>query len=297
MSNSGYRVQAATLYVVATPIGNLGDITYRAVEVLRQVNWIAAEDTRHSRPLLSALGITTPMVALHQHNEQSAGERLLHQLQAGESIALISDAGTPLISDPGFRLVQRLQEQGIAIVPIPGPSALITALSVAGLDTTAFTFRGFLPAKAGQRRAELQRLSLEPLTTLYYESPHRIAETLADLAELLEPTREIVIARELTKRFETIRRAPATDHLQRLQNDPQQGLGEFVLIVSGCPLREVERLQEAEGHRVAALLARELPLKQAAQLASQISGTGKNSCYNYLLSQQKEHPPINPNSI
>lgn len=268
------------LYVVATPLGNLGDITLRALEVLKRVDIIAAEDTRHSQRLLDACGVQTRLIALHEHNEQSAASEVIRRLGAGQSVAMITDAGTPAISDPGARAVARVREAGFRVVPVPGPSAAIAALSVAGFDQGGFLFVGFLPAKSGARRAAIEALRAQTPTLVIYESPHRIDESLADLAATLEPTRVIVIARELTKLHEQVVRLPLGDALAWLQSDPNHARGEFVLLIEGAPAREGLDL---ETERVLGLLLAELPLKTAARLASEITRQPRNALYARAL--------------
>ena len=268
------------LYVVATPLGNLADITLRALEVMRTVSLIACEDTRHARRLLDHYDIKTPTVSLHKHNEVQAGGKLLESLRQGKSVALISDAGTPAISDPGARAVAVVQEAGFPVVPLPGPNAAIAALSASGLVDERFLFVGFLPAKAGARRAEIERLKAVPAALVFYEAPHRIEETVADLLALLEPQREIVVARELTKMFEQIVRMPLAEVPAWIAGDENRKRGEFVLIVSAPPLREA---MDAETERVLRLLLAELPTKQAAKLAAEITGHSKNELYELAL--------------
>jgi len=279
-------IEAGTLYIVATPIGNLGDLSPRAIEVLQQVGHIAAEDTRHSAGLMRQFAITTPMFPLHEHNERQKSQVLLERLLAGESIALISDAGTPLISDPGYVLVRDARQAGVRVVPIPGASALIAALSASGLPTDRFCFEGFLPAKSGARRKYLETLRNEPRTLVFYESPHRILDSLADMLAVFGDEREAVLARELTKTFETFHHAPLGELLEWVNADRDQQRGEFVLLLHGAESGENEALQE--GERVAGLLAEELPLKQAAALAARISGAKKNALYDFLLQQKRD---------
>ncbi|MBL8437399.1 MAG: 16S rRNA (cytidine(1402)-2'-O)-methyltransferase [Zoogloeaceae bacterium] len=269
-----------SLYVVATPLGNLQDITLRARSVLAVVDVIAAEDTRHSQRLLDALGLRTRLVALHEHNEQAAAAGLIRLLEAGQQVALITDAGTPAISDPGARAVARVQEAGFPVVPIPGPSAVVAALSASGLSDPHFYFHGFLPTKSAARRAALNVLKPLVATLVFYEAPHRVAETVADLAAVLEGGRELVIARELTKLFEEIARLPLADGPAWLAADPNRGRGEFVLLVSAPPA--VEGL-DPDAERVLALLLAELPVKTAARLAAEITGASKNRLYGRAL--------------
>lgn len=273
------------LYVVATPLGNLGDISSRALETLRAVDLIAAEDTRHSRRLLDAYGIEAKLLAVHEHNEAGAVPRILERLSAGEKVALITDAGTPCVSDPGSRLVAAVQDAGFPVVPLPGPNAAIAALSASGLTAPHFLFHGFLPPKTGARRAAIEALKPIPAALLFYEAPHRIQETVQDLAELLEPERQIVLARELTKLFETIARMPLSDAPGWLGGDPNRLKGEFVVIVSEPPATEG---LSAEGERVLKrLLAEGLPVKQAVKLATDITGAAKNALYQRALEMAK----------
>ena len=270
-----------SLYVVATPIGNLDDISARALKVLRDVSLIAAEDTRHSLRLMQHFGISTPLGACHEHNERDEGSRFIQRLLAGEDVALISDAGTPLISDPGYHLVRQARAAGIKVVPVPGACALIAALSAAGLPSDRFIFEGFLPAKAVGRRSRLQLLKEEPRTLIFYEAPHRILETVAALAQVFGAGRTLVLARELTKLFETIHSCSLGDALHWLQADANRQRGEFVLLLSAA----VPDADNGEGERVLRLLLADgLPVKQAAKLAHAISGAGKNAMYELALS-------------
>lgn len=275
-------IKKGTLYVVATPIGNLADMSPRAREVLATVDVIAAEDTRHTRGLLNHFGIERPLVSLHEHNERKAVEELIARLVAGANVAQVSDAGTPLVSDPGFHLVRAAQEAGIQVVPVPGPSAVLAALSAAGLPTDRFVFEGFLPAKEGARHRRLQELAAEPRTLVFFEAPHRIEETLSDLAAIFGEAREAALARELTKTFETIRRAPLGDLARWVAADPNQRRGELVIVVHGAPASEGEL--DVEALRILKLLAAELPPRQAAALAAEITGKKKNLLYQALLS-------------
>jgi 16S rRNA (cytidine1402-2'-O)-methyltransferase len=267
--------------VVATPIGNLQDISLRALDTLRSVEVIAAEDTRHSAGLLAHYGIKAKLVALHEHNERQAGERIVEQLQAGGSIALISDAGTPAISDPGAVLVHMAREAGVKVVPIPGANAAVTALSAAGLLMPRFLFVGFLPAKRTHRREVLQNLSTVPVTLVFYEAPHRVLECVEDLAEVLG-ARSITFARELTKTFETISTLPLDQAVAWLGEDSDRLRGEFVLLVEGASAQEEVEVDE-EAQRVLKLLLAELPLKQAVKLATEITGAKKNALYELAL--------------
>jgi len=271
------RVQPGSLWVVATPIGHRDDFTARAVQTLRQVAVIAAEDTRHSRPLLQHYAIDTPLVALHEHNEREAVDALVQRMLGGESVALISDAGTPLISDPGFRLVRAARAAGVRCVPVPGACAAIAALSVAGLPSDRFVFEGFLPPKSAARRARLQELAGDPRTLIFYESSHRVAESLVDMRDVFGGDREAVLARELTKLFETVIGEPLDDLAARVAADPDQQRGECVLLVAGRGEEVDARL--AEGQRVFAILREELPPAKAAKLAAAISGAPRKLLY------------------
>lgn len=281
--------KAGVLYVVATPIGNRADITQRALEVLGNVTQVLAEDTRHSGALLRSLGITTPLLSLHEHNEQAQVDGVIARLREGHDLALISDAGTPLISDPGYRVVRAARQAGILVVPVPGPSALITALSVAGLPTDRFVFEGFLPAKAAARRAQLQTLVAETRTLIFYESSHRIQECLADLADIFGGPREAVIARELTKAFEQVHGGTLAELNAWLAADANRLRGEFVVLIAGAPPTE-ESAIGAEARRVLEILLRELPVKQAASLAAEISGARKNALYQLALELGGKEP-------
>ncbi|WPP45420.1 16S rRNA (cytidine(1402)-2'-O)-methyltransferase [Pseudomonas sp. AN-1] len=276
-----------TLYVVATPIGNLEDISARALRVLREVALIAAEDTRHSARLLQHFGINTPLAACHEHNEREQGSRLVQRLLAGDDLALISDAGTPLISDPGYHLVRNARAAGVRVVPVPGACALIAALSASGLASDRFVFEGFLPARATARRQRLQVLLEEPRTLILYEAPHRLLECLADLSELFGVERPAVLARELSKTFETIKGAPLGELHDWVAADSNQQRGECVLLVEGWQAPEGEEALSAEALRVLDLLLAELPLKRAAALAAEITGVRKNLLYQQALGRQK----------
>lgn len=278
----------ASLYIVATPIGNLADLSQRALDVLRSVDLIAAEDTRHSARLLQAHGIQTPMQALHEHNEMQRSGALLDQIDAGRSIALISDAGTPLISDPGYTLVRAAHQRGIRVVPIPGACAAITALSVAGLPSDRFCFEGFLPAKAGAREQRLQTLRTEPRTLIFYEAPHRIEAALEALVQVFGEARAATLARELTKTYETIVQADLATLLALVRNDADQRKGEFVLVVQGCPDPEPGRVQAQDDETLLRVLLEYLPLKQAAAAAARLSGGRKNQLYELGLKLQQK---------
>lgn len=275
-------IEPGTLYVVATPIGNLGDITARALEVLRGVDRIAAEDTRHTAKLLSHFGISTPQLSLHEHNEIERAAELVAALKAGRSIALVSDAGTPLISDPGYRLVREARAAGLRVSPVPGASALVAALSVSGLPTDRFVFEGFLPAKSAARRARLEALSGEPRTLVFYESPHRIRRSLADLRDCLGGRREAVLARELTKTYESVVGGRLEELCRRMEDRALETRGELVVIVAGAPEPASAEL-DPEAERILAVLAAELPVKQAARLGAAILGKPKNELYKRLL--------------
>jgi 16S rRNA (cytidine1402-2'-O)-methyltransferase len=274
-----------SLYVVATPMGNLQDITLRALAVLGAVDVVAAEDTRHTQQLLSAHGISAKLMAAHEHNEQKAATQIIERLQAGEQVAIVSDAGTPGVSDPGARLVARVREAGLPVVPVPGPSAVATAISVAGLETGGFHFVGFLPPKSAARRARVQALRSLTDALVFYESPHRILESVADLSAVLDDGRDLVVARELTKRFEQIVRMPLGEAAAWFAEDSNRQRGEFVLIVTGAP---PETGLPAEALRVLALLLDALPLKSAAKLAAEITGAPKNALYQQALEMRKD---------
>ncbi len=276
-------VEKGCLYVVATPIGNLGDISARAMDVLSGVDAIACEDTRHSAKLLLHLGITTRTLAYHEHNERQLCHKLVARLQAGESLALVSDAGTPLVSDPGYHLVCSAQEAGCTVVPIPGPSALIAALSASGLPSDRFSFEGFLPSKSSARRQRLQSLMGDSRTLIFYESTHRISDSIADMVDVFGADRYAVIARELTKKFETIHGDSLENLCAWMDTDPNQLRGEFVVMVKGA--EEVERVGvDAESERILKHLLADLPVKQAAGLAAKITGLKKNALYQHALS-------------
>ena len=266
----------AVLYVVATPIGNLDDISRRAIDVLRSVDVIAAEDTRHSQKLLSHHGVSTQLFACHEHNEETAADKLMTRLLGGSSVALISDAGTPLISDPGYRVVTLAHQNGIRVVPVPGASAAIAALCVSGLATDRFVFEGFLPAKQQARRAALQRFSHQAASIILYESCHRIVDCLRDMRDVLGADRKLCFARELTKTFETVRTLSIGGCLDWVEQDPDQRRGEIVLVLEGV---EEKPEDELELIRMMEVMLQELPLKQAAALAAKLSGRSRNECY------------------
>jgi 16S rRNA (cytidine1402-2'-O)-methyltransferase len=274
----------AGLYVVATPIGNLGDVTARALETLRAADVVAAEDTRVTRGLLTHFGIGTRLVAMHEHNERAAAQMVLGLLRAGKSVALVSDAGTPAVSDPGALLVDRVRAEGFGVFPIPGPSALTAALSASGIVADGVVFAGFLPAKGAARRRLLAQLAAGPWAIALFESPHRIAATLRDLHATLGD-RDVVICRELTKRFETIARVPLAGALEWVRADENRSRGEFVLVVEG---REVEAASALGARRVLEALLAELSVKQAAALAARITGRSRSELYGLALELSQE---------
>jgi 16S rRNA (cytidine1402-2'-O)-methyltransferase len=276
-----------SLYVVATPIGNLDDISARALKVLRDVSLIAAEDTRHSLRLLQHFGISTPLGACHEHNERDEGSRFIQRLLAGEDVALISDAGTPLISDPGYHLVRQARAAGVRVVPVPGACALIAALSAAGLPSDRFIFEGFLPAKAVGRRSRLELLKEEPRTLIFYEAPHRILECLQDLELVFGSERPALLARELTKTFETLKGLPLSELRAFVEGDSNQQRGECVVLVAGWTAPETDEVVSSEAMRILDLLLKEMPLKRAAALAAEITGERKNVLYQVALEKQK----------
>jgi len=276
-----------TLYVVATPIGNLQDITLRALEVLKTVDVVAAEDTRHTSHLLSHFAIQKKLIAVHEHNEQKSAQILLERLRAGESIALVTDAGTPGISDPGAIVVDVLREAGVKVVPVPGASAVIAALSASGITANGYVFYGFLPASGSQRRKTLEALKDYSSTLVFYEAPHRIIECVEDLAKVLGGERRITIARELTKTFETFHRCALQDTKGWLESDPNQQRGEFVLLVEAAAVVEEADISE-DAERILRLLLADLPLKQAVKLATEITGVKKNILYEFALKLKDE---------
>jgi 16S rRNA (cytidine1402-2'-O)-methyltransferase len=278
---------AGSLYVVATPIGNLDDISARALKILREVALIAAEDTRHSARLMQHFGIATPLAACHEHNERDEGSRFITRLLAGDNVALISDAGTPLISDPGYHLVRQARAAGINVVPVPGACALIAALSAAGLPSDRFIFEGFLPAKSAGRKARLEAVKEEPRTLIFYEAPHRILECLQDMEAVFGGERQALLAREITKTFETLKGLPLAELRAFVESDSNQQRGECVVLVAGWSAPESEDAVSSEAMRVLNLLLEEMPLKRAAALAAQITGERKNVLYQVALEQQK----------
>ncbi len=275
--------EAAALYVVPTPLGHLDDITLRALTVLRRVPWVAAEDTRHSAPLLRHYGSSARLLASHQHNEAHAADEIVARLDAGESVALIVDAGTPAVSDPGVRVVARARAAGHRVVPLPGACAAIVALSAAGFGDGRFLFYGFLPARSGQRAEVLRRLASLPWTLIFYEAPHRIVDTVEALAAVFGPARTILLARELSKLFEDLHCCSLAEAADWLRADANHQRGEFVLVVSGAPAQR----DEAEGERVLQrLLDDGLSVSQASRLAHAITGASKNALYQRALQSQ-----------
>lgn len=277
----------SVLYVVATPIGNLTDLSERAINILRTVDLIAAEDTRHTRQLLMHFTINKPLFSVHDHNEQQRVDKVVSELAAGQSIALVSDAGTPLISDPGFHVVQAVRDAGYRVVPVPGPCALVAALSAAGMPTDRFCFEGFLPAKSSGRKKQLQKVEDETRTLVFYESPHRILDSLTDMAEVLGKERQVTVARELTKTFETFYSGTLEQTLEWMQADSNQQRGEFVLVLAGAPEKEDEEAAAVSAEKVLKVLLAELPVKQAAALCAKITGQKKNALYQQALALQK----------
>ena len=285
----GARRPPGTLYVVATPIGNSGDISVRALRVLREVDAVLAEDTRRTRRFLATHGIETRLDPLHDHNERRMTAQVVRRLGKGESLALVCDAGTPLISDPGLHVVRRVRESGALVVPIPGPCALVCALSASGIPTDRFAFEGFLPARRAARRRRLEALSREPRTLIFYEAPHRVEATLADLSEAFGGERDAALAKELTKLHERIRSGTLDELREWLLEEDERARGEFVILVSGAreegpsPLRDDERIVLAE-------LLKELPVKRAVEIASRLTGRERNRLYRLALTIVAESP-------
>ena len=276
----------AALYVVATPIGNLGDITLRALETLAGVDRVAAEDTRVSGQLLAHFNIKKPLVSIREHNELAAAQKVIDQIAAGEAVAYVSDAGTPAISDPGARLVAAVRAAGLGVVPIPGASAVTTALSAAGLGQGAWLFHGFLPPKSGARKQALQNLSGVEAALVFYEAPHRVAETIDDMIAVLDPARGLTVARELTKRFETIVTFPLSEAPAWLAADPNHLRGEFVLVVH--PPAAAASADDTEAQRILAILLGELPASVASKLTAQLTGRKKAELYKMALALKPE---------
>lgn len=275
------------LYVVATPIGNLQDITLRALDTLKAVDAIAAEDTRHTSGLLSHFGISKKLIAVHEHNEHQSAEKLLSQLNAGESIALVTDAGTPGISDPGAVVVDLVRKAGVKVVPVPGVSAVIAALSASGIVQNGFMFHGFLPASGAARRKVLETLKTQTVTLVIYEAPHRIVDSIADMCAVLGGERRITFARELTKTFETIYSCNLSDAVAWLAADLNQQRGEFVLLIEAAAFKDAEEMPE-ETVRILKLMLAELPLKQAVKLATEITHEKKNVLYEFALQLKQQ---------
>jgi 16S rRNA (cytidine1402-2'-O)-methyltransferase len=271
----------STLYVVATPIGNAGDITLRAINALSIADAVACEDTRNTGHLLTRYGLSKELIAAHEHNEREVAEKLIARLQAGQRIALVSDAGTPAVSDPGARIVDAVRAAGLRVMPLPGPSAAVAALSASGLVNDRFHFVGFLPTRSKQRETALAGLRGIPATLVFYEAPHRIVESVEALAAAFEPTRQIVLARELTKLFEEMHRCALSEASAWLAQDANRQKGEYVILVEGASVAVDENAAESE--RVLGILLAELPVKQAATLAAQITGQKKNALYERAL--------------
>lgn len=285
-SLSHQNVPTSTLYVIATPIGNIGDISLRALHILGMADVVACEDTRVTKTLLSSYGLPKELVSAHKHNEREAGQYLIERLKKGERVVLVSDAGTPAVSDPGAKIVDAVRNAGLNVVPVPGSSAAITALSAAGFPDDNFLFVGFLPTKNTQRKEALKNLTDTTATLIFYEAPHRIEETLNALAEIFEPTRRIVIARELTKLFEEIHRCTMEELLDWFKNDANHKKGEFVLLVEGAAPAS-DKLN-AESKRVLSILMEEMPLSAAASVAAKITGDKKNRLYELALQLKKD---------
>lgn len=280
--NKTFPSEIPTLYIVPTPIGNLADITQRALDVLSAVDVIAAEDTRHTGKLLSHFNIQTRTFALHDHNEQQRAQVLVDKLLQGQSVALVSDAGTPLISDPGYHLVRQCRQAGVKVVPLPGACAVITALSASGLPSDRFSFEGFLPPKSKGRQDRLREIEKVQRTCIFYESPHRIMDSLQDMLAVLGPEREVVLARELTKTFETIQGMPLGELIPWIEEDDNRKKGEMVLLIHGYRESDDEAFSP-EAVRLLTLLAKELPLKKAAAVVAEMHGLKKNALYKWGL--------------
>lgn len=278
---------SASLYIVATPIGNLGDMVPRAVTILQSVNVIVAEDTRHSKKLLQHFGISTDLVAFHDHSSIREAENILKRLLAGESVAMISDAGTPLISDPGYPLVSLAHQSGVTVVPVPGACAVVTALSASGLPTDRFWFEGFLPAKTTARKQRLDELAALQATLVFYEAPHRIVELFTDLIEVFGNDRLCCMARELTKQFETIRRGTLIDIKHFIDSDSNQQRGEFVVLIA-APDKQANKALDTESTRVLDILLEELSVKQASALAAKITGKSRHALYDAALDKKNQ---------
>ena len=279
-------MKKGALYIVATPIGNLNDISFRAVDILKQVDCIAAEDTRHSIRLLKHLNFEKPLIPLHEHNEREESVKLLKRIEAGESIAIISDAGTPLISDPGYHIVRLAHQNNIPVIPIPGPAALITALSASGLPTDRFSFEGFLPAKEVAKQKALELLAKEERTLIFYEAPHRVLETLQTMALVFGMDREATVARELTKTFESIKWGKLSEILEWINAHSDNQRGEFVIMVAGFK-KQSEAMLSPETEKLLKILLSELSVKQAAGLAAKITGISRSVLYEYCINLNK----------
>ena len=277
------RPEAGLLYLVATPIGNLADLSFRALETLKQVDRIACEDTRTSRQLLDHYGIDKPLVAFHAHNEDKTAERLVESLLAGDHLALVSDAGTPLINDPGYPLVVHARTAGIRVIPIPGPCALIAALSASGLPSSRFAFEGFPPRKSGARRSFFESLLSDDRTLVFYESSHRVLETLKDLAAVFPGSRRLVIGREITKRFETFCATNVGEAAALVENDNDMQKGEFVLVLEGDDPKDKDQTLSTEALRILTVLLRELSVKSASQMTAEITGERRETLYREAL--------------
>ncbi|NUG21753.1 16S rRNA (cytidine(1402)-2'-O)-methyltransferase [Acinetobacter lactucae] len=272
---------SAQLFVVATPIGHLDDMTFRAIDILKSVSIVAAEDTRQSAQLFKHYNISTQLTACHDHNESNKIEQLVQRLLAGDNVALISDAGTPLISDPGFKLVRAAQEHGIRVVPVPGACAAIAALSAVGLPSDRFSFEGFLPSKASQRISQLEKLKNETQTLIFYEAPHRILECVKNMTEVFGENRPVGFAREITKTFETIKKMTLKDLVSFIENDHNQEKGEIVLVVGGAP--EKTDLEQEKLDELLKRLLQDLSVKAASQLAADLTGVKKKVAYQRAL--------------
>lgn len=283
-------LEKSALYVVATPIGNLSDISLRALDILAKVDVVAAEHIQNSRHLLAAHSITAKLISLHQHNETAVTDKILTLLDSGKRIALVTDAGTPGISDPGAILVKRVREHGYPVIPVPGANAAVCALSAAGITHPHFLFFGFLPTKTGLRKRELTALKSQHCTLIFYEAPHRILECVTDMIDVFGTQRQLILARELTKLFETIHGGTLGDTLAWLQADVHQQKGEFVLLLSGAEIPDKSEVSEQARHTLTCLLD-ELPLKQAVKLATQITGENKNTLYQWALDLKAARRP------
>lgn len=277
----------STLYITATPIGNLNDISLRALEILKTVDFIAAEDTRHSQKLLQHYGITTPLISYHEHNERESVSYLLDKLKSGQSIALISDAGTPCISDPGYHLIKAVLEANIKVVAIPGACAAVAALSVSGLPSDRFVFEGFLSSSSSGRKNRLKLLNTETHTMIFYEAPHRIEEFLKDIAEIFGESREATLVRELTKTFETVYKSNLKNLYDFVKKDINQQKGECVIIVAGIAVEEIEKQKFNQAKLLLKILLAEMPLKKAVKISADLFSVSKNNLYDEALKLQK----------